>query len=72
MATSARGWKMIEIVTVLVALYLISVVMRVFARIKRRVRLGVDDYLSILSMVLMIAMLIQLGLCKYARSVSEY
>lgn len=72
MATSARGWKMIEIVTVLVALCLISVVMRVFARIKRRVRLGVDDYLSILSMVLMIAMLIQLGLCKYARSVSEY
>jgi hypothetical protein len=72
MATSARGWQMIEIVTVLVALCLISVVMRVFARIKRRVGLGVDDYLSILSMVLMIAMLIELCLCKYAPSVSEY
>lgn len=66
MAASARGWQMIEIVTVLVALCLISVVMRVVARLQRRVGLGVDDYLSIVSMVLMIAMLIELCLCECA------
>lgn len=55
---------MIEIVTVLVALCFISVVLRVFARLRRRVGFGVDDYLSFLSMVLMIAMLIELGLCE--------
>ncbi|KAJ5310755.1 isoflavone reductase family protein [Penicillium atrosanguineum] len=62
MAPSTRGWQMIEIVSVLVALCLMSVVMRVVARLKRRVGLGVDDYLSILSMVLMVAMLIELCL----------
>lgn len=65
MAPSARGWQMIEIVSVLVALCLVSVVLRVIARIRRRVGFGVDDYLSVLSMVLMIAMLIELGLCEY-------
>ncbi|KAJ5085275.1 hypothetical protein N7532_010046 [Penicillium argentinense] len=62
MAPSTRGWQMIEIVSVLVALCLISVVLRVVARLRRRVGFGVDDYLSIVSMVLMIAMLIELGL----------
>lgn len=56
---------MIEIVSVLVALCLISLVLRVFARIRRRVGFGVDDYLSMLSMVLLIGMLIELILCKY-------
>ncbi|KAJ5591899.1 uncharacterized protein N7459_002268 [Penicillium hispanicum] len=60
MAASARGRQMIEIVSVLVALCLVSVVLRVVARLRRRVGFGVDDYLSILSMVLMIAMLIEL------------
>lgn len=55
---------MIEIVTVLVALCFISVVLRVVARLQRRVGFGVDDYLSVFSMVFMIAMLIELGLCK--------
>jgi hypothetical protein len=55
---------MIEIVTILVALSFISVVLRVVARLQRRVGFGVDDYLSVLSMVLMIAMLIELELCK--------
>ncbi|KAJ5675128.1 uncharacterized protein N7477_005062 [Penicillium maclennaniae] len=62
MAPSTRGWQMIEIIAALVALCLISVVMRVVARLKRRVGLGVHDYLSILSMVLMIAMLTELCL----------
>lgn len=55
---------MIEIVTVLVALCFISVALRVVARLQRRVGFGVDDYLSVVSMVLMIAMLIELGLCE--------
>ena len=64
MTPSPRGWQTIEIVTVLVALCFISVVLRVVARLQRRVGFGVDDYLSVLSMVFMIAMLIELGLCK--------
>jgi phosphatidylglycerophosphate synthase len=63
---------MIEIVTVLVAVSLVSVVMRVVARLRRRVGLGVDDYLSILSMVLMIAMLIELCLCEYPHTSVGY
>lgn len=68
MAPSARGWQMIEIVTVLVALCFITTVLRVVARLRRRVGFGVDDYLSILSMVLLIAMLIELGLCEFVES----
>jgi hypothetical protein len=55
---------MIEIVSVLVSLCLISVVARMVARYRRRVGFGIDDYLSLVSMVLMIAMLIELILCK--------
>ena len=55
---------MIEIVSVLVSLSLISVVLRVFARLRRRVGFGIDDYLSIVSVVLLIAMLIELILCE--------
>jgi len=64
MAPSHRGWQMIEIVSVLVSLSLISVVLRVFARLRRRVGFGIDDYLSIVSVVLLIAMLIELILCE--------
>lgn len=64
MAPSTRGWQMIEIVSVLVALCLVSVVARVVARYRRRVGFGIDDYLCLVSMVLMIAMLIELVLCK--------
>ncbi|KAJ5802054.1 uncharacterized protein N7503_004504 [Penicillium pulvis] len=60
MALSARGTQMIVIVSVLVALCAICVALRVVARLRRRVGFGVDDYLSILSMVLMLAMLVEL------------
>ncbi|KAJ5926291.1 hypothetical protein N7516_008064 [Penicillium verrucosum] len=60
MAPSTKGWQMIEIVSVLVSLCLISVVLRVFARIRRRVGFGIDDYLSLISMVLLVAMLVEL------------
>lgn len=63
MAPSTKGWQMIEIVSVLVSLCLISVVLRVFARIRRRVGFGIDDYLSLISMVLLVAMLVELILC---------
>lgn len=55
---------MIEIVSVLVSLSLISVMLRVVARLRRRVGFGMDDYLCGLAMVLMIAMLIELSLCQ--------
>lgn len=64
MAPSERGWEMIEIVSVLVSLSLISVVLRMVARFRRRVGFGLDDYLSAVSMLLLIAMLIELILCK--------
>ncbi|KAJ5306827.1 hypothetical protein N7508_005842 [Penicillium antarcticum] len=60
MAPSNRGWAMIEIVSVLVSLCLISTALRVFARLRRRVGFGIDDYLSMGAMVLMIGMLIEL------------
>lgn len=56
---------MIEIISVLVALCLVCVVLRLYARLRRRVGFGVDDYLSIVSMVLMIAMLVELILCEW-------
>jgi hypothetical protein len=55
---------MIEVVSVLVALCLISTVLRVFARLRRRVGFGIDDYLSMGAMFLMIGMLIELILCS--------
>jgi hypothetical protein len=63
MAPSKKGWQMIEIISVLVSLCFISVVLRVIARLRRRVGFGVDDYLSMVSMVLLVAMLVELILC---------
>ncbi|KAJ5781126.1 hypothetical protein N7457_006286 [Penicillium paradoxum] len=62
MEPSRKGWHMIEIVSVLVFLCLVSVALRVIARIRRRVGFDVDDYLSIVSMVLLIGMLAELVL----------
>ncbi|KAJ5625503.1 hypothetical protein N7510_001812 [Penicillium lagena] len=62
MAPSPRGWQMIEIVSVLVSLCLISVVLRVVARLRRQVGFGVDDYLSMLALVLIFGMLVELAL----------
>lgn len=54
---------MIEIVSVLVSLCLISVVLRVVARLRRQVGFGVDDYLSMIALVLIFGMLTELVLC---------
>ncbi|KAH1369513.1 hypothetical protein KXW42_003316 [Aspergillus fumigatus] len=62
MAITSRGKSMIAIVSVLVGLSVLAVILRVFARIKRRVKLGVDDYLCFLSIVMLIAMEIELVL----------
>jgi hypothetical protein len=59
---------MIAIVSVLVGLSVLAVILRVFARIKRRVKLGVDDYLCFLSIVMLIAMEVELILCKSHRA----
>jgi hypothetical protein len=64
MTVTSRGREMICIVSVLVGLSLICVILRVFARLKRRVGFGMDDYLCFFSILLLIAMLIELALCK--------
>lgn len=56
---------MITIVSVLVALAMGAVVLRVVARLKRRVRFAVDDYLCFFSMVMLLSMLIELVLCEW-------
>jgi hypothetical protein len=63
MGATARGNQMICIVSVLVALSIIAVILRAFARLKRRVSFGVDDYLCFVSILLLIGMLIELILC---------
>ncbi|KAI9374371.1 hypothetical protein BJX61DRAFT_306433 [Aspergillus egyptiacus] len=60
MALTTRGAEMIAAVTVLVGLSITAVILRVFARLRRRVRFGMDDYLCWLSAVLLIAMLVEL------------
>ncbi|KAB8071456.1 hypothetical protein BDV29DRAFT_197376 [Aspergillus leporis] len=62
MTVTSRGREMICIVSVLVGLSLICVILRVFARLKRRVGFGMDDYLCFFSILLLIAMLIELAL----------
>ncbi|PLN82751.1 hypothetical protein BDW42DRAFT_166030 [Aspergillus taichungensis] len=57
-----RGIAMIVIVAVLVGLGFITTILRVFARLKRRVGFGIDDYLSFGAMFLLIGMLIELVL----------
>jgi preprotein translocase subunit SecF len=64
MALSEKGSETVRTVAALIALSFIAVVLRVFARLKRRVGLGVDDYLCFLSMFLLLGMLIQLVLCE--------
>ena len=56
---------MITIVSVLVALAMGAVILRVVARLKRRVRFAVDDYLCFFSMVILLSMLIELVLCEW-------
>ncbi|KAE8144630.1 hypothetical protein BDV25DRAFT_166379 [Aspergillus avenaceus] len=64
MPVTSRGREMICIVSVLVGLALISVILRVFARLKRRVGFGMDDYLCFISIALLVAMLVELILCE--------
>lgn len=64
MTLTKRGGDIIATVTVLVGLSIMAVCLRVFARYKRRVRFDIDDYLCFLSVVLLLAMLVELILCK--------
>lgn len=54
---------MIAIVSVLVALAVGAVGLRVFARFKRRVQFGIDDYLCFIALAILLSMLIELILC---------
>ncbi|PYH97830.1 integral membrane protein [Aspergillus ellipticus CBS 707.79] len=62
MGLSSRGTEMICIVSVLVGLSLLAVILRVVARLQRRVSFGVDDYLCFVCIILLIGMLIELEL----------
>lgn len=61
---SARGWEMIIIVSVLVAISTIAAVLRLLARLRLHVKLMADDYLCFASVFWMYAMLIELVLCE--------
>lgn len=56
---------MIRIVSVLVGLATLSAILRVIARIKIRMKFGIDDYLCFGGMVFLYGMLIELILCEY-------
>lgn len=64
-SVTPRGAKMIAIVTVLVALATGAVILRVVARLKRRVQFALDDYLCFFSLAVLLSMLIELILCKW-------
>lgn len=55
---------MIIIVAVLVGLATIATVLRVIARLKRRVKIEMDDYLCFAALFLLYGMFVQLVLCK--------
>lgn len=55
---------MIIIVTVLVGLATIATILRVFARLKRRVKIEIDDYLCFTALFLLYGMLVQLIFCE--------
>ncbi|KAL4786632.1 hypothetical protein BJX76DRAFT_354991 [Aspergillus varians] len=60
MTLTSRGAEMIATVTVLVGVSITAVFLRVFARYKRRVNFGIDDCLCFLSVILLLAMLVEL------------
>lgn len=55
---------MIIIVAVLVGLATVATVLRLFARLKRRVNIEIDDYLCFTALFLLYGMLVQLVLCE--------
>lgn len=64
MTLTERGSRMIIIVTVLVALASVAVILRVMARVRLRLKFGIDDYLCLIALVLLYGMLIELILCE--------
>lgn len=81
MTVTSQGWEMIRIVTALVALATLAVVLRIVARLKRRLDFGLDDYLCFAALLLLYGMFIELMLCmffpdrisrRYGVSISSY
>jgi hypothetical protein len=56
---------MIIIISVLISLSIICVILRIFARVKRRIGFGLDDYLCFVATIFLISMLIELVLCTF-------
>jgi hypothetical protein len=65
MALAERGRQMITIVAVLVSLASMAVVLRIFARLKLRLKFAIDDYLCFSAMGFMYGMFVELVLCEY-------
>ena len=64
MALTDRGLHMIVIVSVLVGLATIAVGLRILARLRLRLNVGIDDHLCVVALVCLYGMLIELILCK--------
>ena len=63
MAPSERGWEEIRIGIALTVLTFIAVVLRFVARFTKKVKLGIDDWLALVSMVSIVAMSTEMILC---------
>lgn len=64
MTLTERAARMISIISVLVGLATIAVVLRIYARLKLRLMVKIDDYLCIGAMLCLLGMLTELILCK--------
>ncbi|BDD56021.1 hypothetical protein MPDQ_003243 [Monascus purpureus] len=60
MAPGSRGLEMIGIISALVGVATIAVILRIIARLKRRLHFGVDDYLCFTALVLLYGMFVEL------------
>lgn len=63
MAPGPRGWEEMRVGIAFVTIAACAVIARFVTRWRRKARMELDDWLTIISMTLLIAMLIELVLC---------
>jgi dolichol kinase len=71
MAPNDRGWEEIRTGIALSSIAFVAVILRFVARYVRRLQLEIDDWLSLASLVAIVAMLVELILCEYSRERKE-
>lgn len=59
-----RAARMITVVSILVALATMAVALRIYARLKLRLKIQTDDYLCVGALVCLHGMLIELAFCE--------